>query len=282
MPEDANLNNLVDGLLTAGFNLLVISVILIIGYVLVRFLVNSVVMRILLRRGIDAVFVNFIGLIAKILLMFLVSLIALDAVGIETGFLVAAMAAVLIALIAAMQGWLRNVAAGLSMLLNNPFKLDDLVEIGEEKGRVKEITLMTTTLRTGDNLEIRVPNQNIVENMITNYDARERRRVDLVVSISYDDNIRKAVQVINEVLSAEPRVLPDLEPTIGVTELADHSVKFDVRPWVKTSDHGDTRRALLEAIKVAFDANGITIPFQQLQIHSDLDQSHATSTETAT
>jgi len=250
-------------------SVLVSSVILLLGYALVRLIVNQIVKRLLRRRGVDEVFVNFIGLISNLLLMFVLLLIALNVVGIETGFLVAAMAAVLIALIAAMQGWLRNVAAGLSMLLNNPFRLDDLVEIGGKKGRVEGITLMTTTLRTGDNLQIMLPNRNIVDNLITNYDAHGHRRIDLVIGIGYDDDIRQAVRVVNEVLSAEPRVLPDPEPTIGVTELADHSVKLDVRPWVKTPDHGDTRRALLEAIKGAFDANQITIPFQQLQIHAE-------------
>lgn len=269
MPENFSPENLIDRLLETGLSVLVVSTILLLGYALVRLIVNQIMKRLLRRRGVDEVFVNFIGLISNLLLMFVVLLFALNVVGIETGFLVAAMAAVLIALIAAMQGWLRNVAAGLSMLLNNPFRLDDLVEIGGKKGRVEEITLMTTMLRTGDNLQVTLPNKNIVDNLITNYDARGHRRIDLVIGIGYDDDIRQAVRVVNEVLSAEPRVLPDPEPTIGVTELADHSVKLDVRPWVKTPDHGDTRRALLEAIKVAFDANQITIPFQQLQIHAE-------------
>lgn len=269
MPEPVNLDNMIEGLILAGFSLLVVSVILFIGYALIRLIINQVVKRLLRRRAVDEVFINFIAIILNLLLMFFVLLIALNAVGINTGFLIASMAAVLIALIAAMQGWLQNVAGGLSMLVNAPFKLNDLVEIGGKKGRVEEITLLSTALRTGDNLEIFLPNKDVVATTITNFDTHKRRRIDLIVGIGYEDDIRKAVGVIQEVMSSEPRVLPDPEPLIAVTELADHSVKLDVRPWVKTQDHGDTRRALLEAIKHAFDANQISMPFHQIRIHSD-------------
>jgi small conductance mechanosensitive channel len=269
MPEPVNLDNMIEGLISAGLSLLVVSVILFIGYALIRLIINQVVKRLLRRRAVDEVFINFIAIILNLLLMFFVLLIALNAVGINTGFLIASMAAVLIALIAAMQGWLQNVAGGLSMLVNAPFKLNDLVEIGGKKGRVEEITLLSTALRTGDNLEIFLPNKDVVATTITNFDTNKRRRIDLIVGIGYEDDIRKAVGVIQDVMSSEPRVLPDPEPLIAVTELADHSVKLDVRPWVKTQDHGDTRRALLEAIKHAFDANQISMPFHQIRIHSD-------------
>ena len=268
MPEPINLNNMIEELILAGLSLLVVSVILLIGYFLVRLIINQVVKRLLRRRAVDDVFINFIALILNLLLMFFVLLIALNAVGINTGFLIAGMAAVLIALVAAMQGWLQNVAGGLSMLVNAPFKLNDLVEIGGKRGRVEEINLLSTAVRTGDNLEIILPNKDVVATTITNFDAHNRRRIDLIVGIGYKDDIRKAVGVIQEVMSSELRVLADPEPLIAVTELADHSVKLDVRPWVQTKDHGDTRRALLEAIKNAFDANQITMPFHQLQIHS--------------
>jgi len=267
MPEPISSENIIDGLIQVGLSLLVVGAIFLIGYALVRLVVNQVAKRLLRRRAVDEVFVNFIALILNLLLMFTVLLIALQAVGINTGFLIAGLAAVLIALVAAMQSWLQNVAGGLSMLINSPFKLDDLVEIVGRKGRVDAITLLSTTLHTGDNLEIIIPNKDVVANTITNFDAREHRRIDLIVGVGYEDDIRKAIGVIKEVMSSEPRVLADPEPLIAVTELADHSVKLDVRPWVQTKDHGDTRRALLEAIKNAFDANQITMPFHQLQIH---------------
>ena len=155
------------------------------------------------------------------------------------------------------------------MLVNAPFKLNDLVEIGGKKGHVEEITLLSTSLRTQDNLEIFLPNKDVVATTITNFDTNKRRRIDLIVGIGYEDDIRKAVGVIQDVMSSEPRVLPDPEPQIAVTELADHSVKLVVRPWVKTRDYLDTRRTLLEAIKHAFDANQISMPFHQIRIHSD-------------
>ncbi len=214
MPENLNPDNVIDGLIQAGIALLVVIAILLIGYALVRLIVNQVLKRVLRRRAVDEVFVNFIALIANLLLMIFVLLIALNVVGVNTGFLVAGMAAVLFALIAAMQGWLQNVAGGLSMLVNVPFKLNDLVEIGEKKGRVEEITLLSTTLRTGDNLEIILPNKDVVATTITNFDACPQRRIDLVVGISYDDDIRRAIRVIQEVVSAESRVLPEPEPMV--------------------------------------------------------------------
>ena len=135
------------------------AVIVFIGYLFVRFILLKLFRRIMRRYGVDEVFVQFASVILNILFMSLVVIIALDFVGVQTGFLIAALAAVLIALLAAMQGWLQNVAAGLWMFFNYPFKLNELVEIAGKQGRVEEISLLTTKLRTRDNLEIILPNE---------------------------------------------------------------------------------------------------------------------------
>jgi len=213
-------------------------------------------------------FVNFAQVMVSILLMSLVVIIALDAVGVQTGFLIAILAAILVALLATMQGWLQNVAGGLWMFLNYPFKLDDLVEIAGKRGRVEEISLLTTKLRTRDNLEIILPNRTIVNNIITNFHANPERRIELEISIAYEGEIQQAIDIIREVLNAEERVLPEPEPIVAVADLGANGVKLDVRPWVKKADFTPTRYALRQNIKLALDANQITIPYQQVHLHT--------------
>jgi len=247
------------------------GIVIFVGYLLVRLVLLRLFRRLMRSYGVDAVFLHFAEVIFNIFLMSLVVIVALDVVGVQTGFLIAALTAILIALLASMQGWLQNVAGGLWMFLNYPFKLDDLVEIAGKQGRVEEITLLTTKLRTRDNLEIILPNRTIVSNIITNYHANTERRIELVISIAYEDDIQQAIDVIRGVLEAEERILPEPEPIVAVADLAENGVKLDVRPWVKKDDFSATRYALRKNIKLALDANHITIPYQQIQLHtSDL------------
>jgi small conductance mechanosensitive channel len=127
--------------------------------------------------------------------------------------------------------------------------------------------MFATTLRTGDNREIIVPNGQIYGGMITNYSARETRRIDLVFGIGYGDDIAAAKRIIEEIMQADERILDDPAPAIAMAELADSSVNFNVRPWVKSADYWPVRADLLEKIKLAFDANNISIPFPQRDIH---------------
>lgn len=263
-----NIENLTEQITSFLLNFALASVIILVGYLLVRFVLLKLFRRLMRRYGVDVVFVNFAAVIVNIFLMSLVVIIALDLAGVQTGFLIAAFAAILIALLATMQGWLQNVAGGLWMFLNFPFKLDDLVEIAGKQGRVEEISLLTTKLRTRDNLEIILPNRTIVNNIITNFHANPERRIEFVISIAYENDIQQAIDVIREVLEAEERVLPEPEPIVAVADLGTNGVKLDVRPWVAKADFRATRYALRQNIKLALDANQITIPYQQIQLHT--------------
>ena len=258
-----------DQLADLALSLVLATIVFILGYLLVRIVMMRIVRRLLQRIHVDKAFVNFASIIINILLMALVLIVALDTAGFKTGFLIAALAAVLIALIAGMQGWLQNVAAGLWMLLNDPFKLDDLVEISGKQGRVEEIQLLVTKLRTRDNLLIILPNRMIISNIITNFHAEPQRRIELVVEISRNDDIHTAIQVLKDVVLSDERVLREPEPVIAVADLGPNGTKLDVRPWVKQEDFTATRYALREKIKYALDANKITMPFPQLHIHND-------------
>lgn len=262
-----NIENLTEQITSFLLNLALAGVIILVGYLLVRFVLLRLFRRLMRRYGVDVVFVRFAEVMVSIVLMSVVIIIALDIAGVQTGFLIAALAAILIALLAAMQGWLQNVAAGLWMFFDYPFKLNDLVEIAGKRGRVEEISLLTTKLRTRDNLEIILPNRTIVNNVITNFHANPERRIELEIHISYEDDIQKAIDVIQEVIQGEERILSEPEPVVAVADLSLNGVKLDVRPWVKQADFSSTRYDLRKKIKEALDMQQITLPYQQIQLH---------------
>jgi len=167
----------------------------------------------------------------------------------------------------ALQGSLSNFAAGVLMIIFKPFKVGDFVEAGGTAGVVVDINIFTTIMKTGDNKKIIIPNGKINSDNITNFSANDTRRVDLVAGVSYGDDLDKVKTVLKEILAADERVLKDPEPTIGVLELADSSVNFAVRPWVKTADYWPTLFAVQEEIKKRFDKEGISIPFPQQDVH---------------
>ena len=153
------------------------------------------------------------------------------------------------------------------LILFRPFKVGDWVNVAGETGAVEEITIFNTVMNTADNQRKIIPNGIITSGTITNITANDTRRIDMVFGIGYDDNIKAAEQVFTDIIKAEPRVLSDPAPTVAVAELADSSVNFVVRPWVKTSDYWAVKFLLTEQIKLALDEAGISIPFPQQDVH---------------
>ena len=266
-----NTNNILDRVIDIGIDLALAAGVFVLGYLVVRYGIVRWMRRLMLRYGVDEVFVRFVANITSILLMTIVLIVALEVVGVNTGYLIAGLVVVLITLVAAMNEWLQNVAGGLWMFLNNPFKLDDLVSIAGHKGKVEEIQLLTTKLRTNDNLEIILPNRTIVSSVIINYHAKDIRRINMVVEIGYDDDIRRASEVLRKIVTADERVLPEPAPRIAVNELGANGVKLNVRPWVKKEEYDDTRYDLLEKIKYRLDEEGITMPYPQLEVHTQAE-----------
>ncbi|PKO49717.1 MAG: mechanosensitive ion channel protein MscS, partial [Betaproteobacteria bacterium HGW-Betaproteobacteria-21] len=154
------------------------------------------------------------------------------------------------------------------LIVFRPFKAGDFVEAAGTQGVVEKISIFSSIFRTPDNREIIVPNGAIYADVITNYSARGTRRIDLVFGIGYGDDIRKARSVIEGVLAADTRLLAEPAPFIGVAELGASSVDLHVRPWVNTSDYFATMCELKEKIKIAFDENGISIPYPQMDVHA--------------
>ena len=155
------------------------------------------------------------------------------------------------------------------LIIFRPFRTGHYVEAGGVAGVVEKINIFSSTFSTGDNCEIIIPNGAIYGDVITNYSVRDTRRIDMVFGIGYGDDLRKAKEIIAAILADEERILADPEPLIAVGELADSSVNIIVRPWVKNDDYWPVNRDLLERIKLAFDDNGISIPYPQMDVHMD-------------
>jgi len=240
--------------------------ILVIGRIVVGIL-TGIIRRLMTKSKADETLTKFVVSLAKIALMTFVFIAALGALGVETTSIIAVVGAAGLAIGFALQGSLANFAAGVMLIIFRPFKAGDFVDAGGSMGSVEEISIFNTIFKTPDNKVVIVPNGNIVSGNITNFSAEEKRRIDLVFGIGYDDDLKKAKQVLQQIIAADNRILTDPEPTIGVLELADSSVNFAVRPWVKTADYWDVYFDLTEKVKLTFDEMGISIPFPQSDIH---------------
>ena len=229
--------------------------------------ITKTVTKLLRKNKIDETLVRFISSLTYIALVAFVILATISEVGIETTSIVAILGAASFAIGLALQGSLSNFAAGVMLIVFHPFKVGEYIEAAGVKGTVEEIGVFVTRLLTPDNKVIYVPNSKLFGDVITNYSEREIRRVDMVFGISYTDDIDKAKKIISDVLGSHPKVLKDPEPMIVISELADSSVNFAVRPWVKTEDYWTVFFEITETIKKRFDAEGISIPFPQTDVH---------------
>lgn len=254
--------------MTYGLKLLVALAIFVIGKWLARLIANALTST-MEKRGVDPTIGSFVGSLTFGILFAFVIIATLGHIGIQTASFVAIIGAAGLAVGFALQGSLSNFASGVLLILFRPIRAGDFVEAAGEAGVVQEVGIFTTIMATGDNKVIIIPNSNIMGGNITNYSLRDTRRIDLIVGISYDADIRQAKQLLQEIMDAESRVLKDPAVTIAVAELADSSVNFVVRPWVNAGDYWPTRFELLETIKLRFDEAGIGIPYPQMDVHFD-------------
>ena len=241
-------------------------VIVIVGRIVVKMLAGMTG-KILTRRGVDETLRKFAMSIVSALLMTVVFIAALGQLGVETTSLVAILGAAGLAIGLALQGSLSNFASGVMLIVFRPFQAGDYVEAGGVSGAVVEVSIFTTTLLTPDKKRVIIPNSQVTGGPITNYSAEETRRIDFVFGIGYGDDIKKAKEVMLDILTTDERVLKDPAPTVGVLELADSSVNFAVRPWVKTADYWNVYFDITEKMKLRLDAEGISIPFPQNDVH---------------
>ncbi|KZN14988.1 mechanosensitive ion channel family protein [Marinomonas sp. TW1] len=221
----------------------------------------------LLKSSVDKAVAGFASSILYALMFAGVVLMALGQIGVETTSFIAILGAAGLAVGLALQGSLSNFASGVLIILLRPFRSGDFVDAGGQMGTVNRIELFHTHLTTPDNRVIIVPNSAIMNGAIVNFSRESTRRLDLVVGISYDADIRLAKQIMEEIVEADERILKDPACVIAVAELADSSVNFNLRPWVASADYWTVRADLLEKIKYAFDERGVGIPYPQMDVH---------------
>ncbi|TGD72066.1 mechanosensitive ion channel [Mangrovimicrobium sediminis] len=239
-----------------------------IGRAVVKIVVK-VVDKFMTARAMDEILVRFLCSILRWVLLLFVVIAALSQLGIDTTSLVALLGAAGLAIGLSLQSSLGNFAAGVMLIVFRPFTKGHFVEAGGAMGVVEKISIFTTTLTTPDNKEVIVPNGAILGSNITNFSARPTRRVDMVFGISYGDDIRKAKTLLEEIIAADDRILPEPAPVVALGELADSSVNFVVRPWVNAADYWAVLWDTNAAVKLKFDEAGISIPFPQMDVHLD-------------
>jgi small conductance mechanosensitive channel len=228
---------------------------------------TGLVVRVMNKRDVDVTLTKFLTSIFYYTLLILVFIAAAGQLGIDTMSFVTILGAAGLAVGLALKDSLSNFASGVMLIVFKPFKVGDFVEVGGKMGAVEAISIFNTVMTSPDNKLVIVPNAEVTGGVITNFTAKETRRVDLVFGIGYGDDIKRAKEVLEGLLAADPRVLEEPAPKVAVSELGDSSVNFVVRPWVKTADYWDVFWDLTEKVKLAFDAEGISIPFPQRDVH---------------
>ena len=209
----------------------------------------------------------FVANLLSTLLMVIIFIAAINQLGIETTSIIAMLGAAGLAIGLALQGSLANFAAGILIVIFRPYKVGDYIEAGSAAGTVLDIQIFSTVLKTPDNKVVVVPNGTIMDSSIINYTGQETRRVDIIASCGYEDDIDKVKDILQDILDQDERILKEPEPRIAVSELADNSINFIVRPWVNSSDVLSVKYSILEQIKKRFDAEGISIPYPQRDVH---------------
>jgi small conductance mechanosensitive channel len=246
--------------------LIIAIIIIIVGKYLAK-LVSRTLAKVMTHRKVDQAVISFITSIVSGTVFFVAIIAAISHLGFNTSSLVAIIGAAGLAVGLALQSSLSNFASGVLIILLKPFKAGDFVEAAGTAGVVEEILIFSTKMRTGDNKTVIIPNGSITRGTITNYSAKPTRRIDLVIGVSYDANLADTKKILKHVVEQHALVLKDQPITIGVSELADCSVNLVVRPWVKTENYWPVYFDLLENIKVELDNAGIEIPFPQLSVH---------------
>lgn len=249
-----------------GLKVIAAIVVFVIGKLCARFFTN-VVKKIMEKSKIDKTVITFTSNMTYLLMLAFVVIAALGQLGIQTTSLTAIIGAAGLAIGLALQGSLANFAAGILMMIFRPFKAGDFIEGAGVKGIVEEIQVFTTILNTPDNRTIIIPNAKLTSDNVVNYNSTPDRRIDMVFGIAYNSDIDTAKKIISEILDSDERILKQPAYKIAVSELADSSVNFIVRPWSKNEDYWNVYYDVTEKVKKAFDKGGIGIPFPQRDVH---------------
>jgi len=249
-----------------SINILAALLVFIVGKWLSRRIANLIA-RILKKKDVDETAIRFLKSLTYYALVAGVVIAALSRLGVNTTSFLAIVGAAGLAIGMALKDSLSNFAAGVMLILFKPFKIGDVVSAAGITATVEKITIFNTIFCTGDNQLVIVPNSKIISDTITNINARDTRRIDLTVGISYSDDMTRTKEILEGLAREDGRILTDPSPAVAISELADSSVNLVFRPWVRTEDYWGVRSDLIEKIKTSLDAAGISFPFPQQDVH---------------
>ncbi|MDJ0648327.1 MAG: mechanosensitive ion channel [Xenococcaceae cyanobacterium MO_188.B19] len=260
------LKSIIEILTVFGFKILAAIVVFLVGNWVAKW-IRGIIQNFMEKRELEATVTGFVSSLSYYAMITFVVIVALGQLGVRTASFVAIIGAAGLAVGLALQGSLSNFASGVLLVIFRPFKVGDFVEAGGVAGVINSIEIFYTILKSPDNKKIIVPNSNIMAGNIVNYSAFPIRRLDLVFGIGYDDDIDHAKQIIWDVLNQDDRILKEPGATVSLSELADSSVNFAVRPWVNGADYWNVLCDTTETVKKQFDAAGISIPYPQQDVH---------------
>lgn len=258
--------NILDFLKNQGGKIIISLFIFVIGILIIKLIIKAL-KKILKKSRLDPICHKFLLSMIKIGLYVVLVIIALSNLGIETTSMVAVLGAAGLAIGLALQDSLSNLAGGFILLFTKPFNVGDYIQIDTISGTVKHINILQTKLDTADNKAIYIPNGQVSSGKIINFSHETTRRLDLIFSIGYNDDFQKAKKIINNIINKHEFALKDPEPVVRVCEHADNSIKIAAKVWVLTESYWDLNYDLLESVKIAFDQNGIEIPYNQMDIY---------------
>ena len=258
--------NIIEILINGVINLVIAAIIFLLGKWIANAVQNTLE-KLLRKRKVDEVLVDFLGNIVFALVIIVAVVAAFDTLGIPATSFMAIIGAAGLAIGLALKDSLSNFASGVMLVLFRPFTKGDFIEAGGVTGTVEEIRLVSTTLTTPDNKLITVPNAMMYTSAITNYSAKDTRRLDMVFGVGYDDDLKVAAGVLNKICSEHPKVLNEPGTNIFISNLGDSSVDFAVRPWVNAADYWGVRADILETAKAELEAAGCSIPYPQTDVH---------------
>ncbi len=250
-------------------NIVLAILIFVIGKMVAKRLTSFIIDKLSSSGKIDITLEKFLSSVMYSLFIIVVVLAALKQLGVETTSFIAVLGAAGLAIALAFQSTLSNISAGVMIIIFRPFKVGDFIEASGTSGIVEETNIFQTLLRTGDNKSIIIGNSNILSSNIINYSKKDTRRVDIIFGISYDDDLRVAKSLLQEILENDERILKDPAILVAVHELADSSVNLLTRSWVKSEDYWSVYFDTIEKVKLTFDEKGITIPYPQMDVHQD-------------
>jgi len=258
--------NIIEILIAGVINLVVAVLIFLVGKWIARFVQNTLE-KLLRKRDVDEVLVDFLGNIVFALILVVAVVAAFDTLGIPATSFLAIIGAAGLAIGLALKDSLSNFASGVMLALFRPFGKGDFIEAAGVSGSVDEIRLVSTTLTTPDNKLVIVPNSAIYNDAITNYSAKDTRRLDMIFGVGYDDDLKVVADILKKICSEHPKVLGEPATGIFITNLGDSSVDFAVRPWVKSGDYWGVRAEILGTAKIELEAAGCNIPYPQTDVH---------------